>query len=55
MRLDGIIKTFLATEIHSYEKKKTVQLTGLFPATLGKGPWPKLGKTDRLNSKIGRN
>ena len=25
--------------------------TGLFPATLGKGPWPKLGKNDRLNIK----
>ena len=28
---------------------------GLFPAILGKDPWPKLGKNDRLNSKIGRN
>ena len=27
--------------------------TGLFPAILGKGPWPKLGKNDRLNIKIG--
>ena len=25
----------------------------LFPAILGKGPSPKLGKNDRLNSKIG--
>ena len=23
--------------------------TGLFPAILGKGPWPKLGKNDQLN------
>ena len=28
---------------------------GLFLAILGKGPWPKFGKNDRLNSKIGRN
>ena len=28
---------------------------GLFQAILGKGPWPKLGKNDRLNIKIGRN
>ena len=28
--------------------------TGLFPAILGKGPWPKLGKNDRLNIKIGK-
>ena len=27
---------------------------GLFSAILGKGPWPKLGKKDRLNIKIGR-
>ena len=26
-----------------------------FPAILRKGPWPKLGKNDRLNIKIGRN
>ena len=29
--------------------------TGLFPAILGKGGRPKLGKNDRLNIKIGRN
>ena len=29
--------------------------TGLFPAILGKGPWPKLVENDRLNIKIGRN
>ena len=29
--------------------------SGPFPAILGKGPWPKLGKKDRLNIKIGRN
>ena len=28
---------------------------GPFPAILGKGPWPKLGKNDRLNIKIGSN
>ena len=28
---------------------------GLFPAILGKGPWPKLGKNDGLKVKIGRN
>ena len=32
-----------------------LSLTGLFPAIFGKGPWPKLGKNDRLNIKIGRN
>ena len=26
-----------------------VDYTGLFPAILGKGPWPKLGKNDQLN------
>ena len=34
---------------HSYFK------TGLFLAIFGKCPWLKLGKNDRLNSKIGRN
>ena len=29
--------------------------SGLLPAILGKGSWPKLGKNYRLNSKIGRN
>ena len=29
--------------------------TRAFAAILGKGPWPKLGKNDRLNIKIGRN
>ena len=29
--------------------------SGLFPAILGQGPWPKLGKNDELNIKIGRN
>ena len=28
---------------------------GPFPAILGKGPWPKLGKNNQLNIKIGRN
>ena len=28
---------------------------GLYPAILGKGPWPKLGKNDQLNIKIGKN
>ena len=26
---------------------------GLFPAMLGKGPWPKLEKNDQLTSKLG--
>ena len=30
-------------------------VAGLFPAISGKGPWQKLGKHDRLNSKGGRN
>ena len=30
-------------------------ISGPFPAIFGKGPWPKLGKKDRLNIKIGRN
>ena len=30
-------------------------LPGPFPAILGIGPWPKLGKNDRLYIKIGRN
>ena len=30
-------------------------VSGPFPAILGKGPWPKLGKNVRLNIKIGRN
>ena len=29
------------------------QISGLFPTILGKGPWPKLGKNDRLNIKLG--
>ena len=28
-------------------------ITGLFPAILGKGPWPKLGKTVQINSQLG--
>ena len=28
-------------------------LAGLFPAILGKGPWPKLGKMINLTSKLG--
>ena len=30
-----------------------LQYAELFLAILGKGPWPKLGKNDRLNTKIG--
>ena len=30
-------------------------LSGPFPAIFGKGPWPKLGKNNRLNIKFGRN
>ena len=30
-------------------------LSGLFLAIFGKCSWPKLGKNDRLNIKIGRN
>ena len=30
-------------------------ILGLLPAILRKGPWPKLGKNDQLNSKSGRN
>ena len=26
-----------------------------FSSNFGKGPWPKLGKNDRLNSEIGKN
>ena len=29
-------------------------LSGLFPAILGKGPWPKLGKMIDLTSKLGK-
>ena len=29
-----------------------VSISRLFPANLGKGPWPKLGKNDQLNIKI---
>ena len=29
--------------------------TRVFPAIFRKGPWPKLGKNNRLNIKIGRN
>ena len=35
-----------------YQQVRTARL---FPAILGKGSWPKLGKNDRLNIKIGRN
>ena len=30
-------------------------MAGPFPAILGKGPWQKLGKNDRLNVKLGEN
>ena len=30
------------------------QTAGLFPAILGKDPWPKVGKNDRLNTKLGK-
>ena len=40
------------TEIQ--DKREELRLTtGLFPANLGKGPWPKLGKNDRLIVKLG--
>ena len=29
--------------------------SGRYPAILGKGPWPKFGKNDRLNVNIGKN
>ena len=35
--------------------KQVWKTAGLFPAILGKGPWPKLGKNDQLNMEIGRN
>ena len=28
--------------------------SGLYPASLGKGPWPKLGKMINLTSKLGK-
>ena len=31
------------------------QLSGFYPVILGKGPWPKLGKYNRLNVQIGKN
>ena len=31
----------------------TVYYPGLFPAILGKGPWPKLGKMINLTSNLG--
>ena len=37
------------------EFKNNPETSRLFPAILGKSPWPKLGKNDRLNIKIGRN
>ena len=50
--VDKDLKYFIfLNNINSY----TVHMPGLFPAILGKGPWPKLGKNDRLNIKIGRN
>ena len=41
----------------SHYKSKCIRIlfSGLFPAILGKGPWPRLGKNNRLNIKIGRN
>ena len=29
-----------------------INISGLFSVILGKGPWPKLGKNDRLTSKL---
>ena len=31
------------------------QAAGVFPAILGKGPWPKLGKMIDLTAKLGEN
>ena len=36
-----------------YTLVKEFVMPGLFPATLGKGPWPKLGKMIDLTSKLG--
>ena len=37
-----------------FEKPADLDLqSGLFPAILGKGPWPKLGKMTDLTSKLG--
>ena len=32
---------------------KSLHISGFFPAILGKGPWPKLGKMIDLTSKLG--
>ena len=31
----------------------SIRIPGLFPAILGEGPWPKLGKIINLTSKLG--
>ena len=52
--ITGNIPTpWLRIESKSYPYNST--RSGLFPTILGKGPWPKLGKNERLNIKIGRN
>ena len=48
--------------MHFSESPKNIEIqnfepgayAGPFPAILGKGPWPKLGKNDRQH-QIGRN
>ena len=36
-----------------YRERKRKKETGLLPAILGKGPWPKLGKMIDLTAKLG--
>ena len=44
-----LCKYFLTSQFKHVLKLLCKIFTGLFPAILGKGPWPKLGKNDRLN------
>ena len=41
--------------VYNLINRKPYLLSGLFPAILVKGSWPKLGKNDPLNSKLGSN
>ena len=50
-----ILVHLLFSEKENHKVYCDISKPGLFPAILGKGPWPKLGKNDRLNIKIGRN
>ena len=49
----NLTQTFSKSPIREVWLNSIFSEAGLFPTILGNGPWPKLGKNDRLNSNIG--